>query len=166
MILTLYTSAQTVPDIRIRSDCSPHRNNIGRARPLVTSKQISVQFGSSFVSRFYFRLSVSMKNHDSCSCISDIAKQILSLFIPRSRKTSWKPMQENKIDRRVYASYRRVRTRHKQGIEYDIEDTNACPVKWLASRYMTAGSFARSAKKPLCSRAYTRCDQGPLTMPN
>lgn len=90
MILTLYTSAQTVPDIRIRSDCSPHRNNIGRARPLVTSKQISVQFGSSFVSRFYFRLSfVSMKNHDSCSCISDIAKQILSLFIPRSRKTSW-----------------------------------------------------------------------------
>lgn len=94
MILTLYTSAQTVPDIRIRSDCSPHRNNIGRARPLVTSKQISVQFGSSFVSRFYFRLSVSMKNHDSCSCISDIAKQILSLFIPRSRKTSWNQCKE------------------------------------------------------------------------
>lgn len=94
MILTLYTSAQTVPDIRIRSDCSLHRNNIGRARPLVTSKQISVQFGSSFVSRFYFRLSVSMKNHDSCSCISDIAKQILSLFIPRSRKTSWNQCKE------------------------------------------------------------------------
>lgn len=42
--------------------------------------------------------------------------------------------------------YRRVRTRHKEGIEYDIEDTNACPVKWLASRYMTAGSFARNTK--------------------
>lgn len=51
-----------MPDIRIRSDCSPHRNHIGRARPLVTTKPVSVQFG--FASRFYFRPAESMKKPD------------------------------------------------------------------------------------------------------